>query len=578
MTRAIPTILVPLLAAAFLSAQDEKKPEVRRLDIRSLTNALTETTATFPFAASPVRAGGAGEASVHSLWGQRGEDERQDDVIPAIVRFALHCDAEPDACRELVSANDGWLQLSGPARFLDQGPRVLAELRRATATVQVEISVLPPEALASLSSAILDPAKADRLLEIAKPLASMRAHVRPGSQTLFEAVARRAYVKDYDTEVAQDAKGADPVIDVIAEGLRASVRVDRTPGGAFVLSVEGQQSELNGPMRAQVLTYTTPATLQLPRVWWSSTSASARVENRGAIVIGNDVAPRSAWMVRVIEPAPAKPADDVSLQILPIRAVARAGVRPRGPDFRSPNVSGMDASSVGEAAEEASPRINVDGLVEKIRALRPDVAPEERRVLQVGGFLVLDGNRAFVTEARDLVSKAVDDSTHALSVEVRAGTVAAAGFTAPGSDELEALAAMLPRHTFTAAMPGDRVVILAGETHAYLKDRDVEIAQTSTVSDPIVDTFFTGLSASCEAVPSDQGRCAIDFRLEYQELIEMSTIATGSSEVPEIELPRIAATVSDVSTEIPMGSWALLQSSPLEGTDRQLVVLIRINS
>jgi len=84
-------------------------------------------------------------------------------------------------------------------------PRVLADLRRALSTIEVELSVLPPEALASLSSAILDPAKADRLLEIAKPVSTMRTHVRPGSQTLLEAVARRAYVKDYDTEVAQDS-------------------------------------------------------------------------------------------------------------------------------------------------------------------------------------------------------------------------------------------------------------------------------------------------------------------------------------------------------------------------------------
>ena len=130
MTRAIPTILLLFLTAASLRAQDEKPAEIRRHDVRSLMSALAETSVRFPFTTSPVRTGGAGESAVRSLWGQRSEDVRQDDAIQEIVRFALRCDAEPDDCRERLFATDGWLQVSGPARFHEQVPRVLADLRR----------------------------------------------------------------------------------------------------------------------------------------------------------------------------------------------------------------------------------------------------------------------------------------------------------------------------------------------------------------------------------------------------------------------------------------------------------------
>ena len=75
-----------------------------------------------------------------------------------------------------------------------------------------------------------------------------------------------------------------------------------------------------------------------------------------------------------------------------------------------------------------------------MRALNPDVAAEERRALNVGGFVALDGNRAFLAAARELVTKVVDDATRALSIELRVGTVPAAGFVLPAADQLETLA------------------------------------------------------------------------------------------------------------------------------------------
>lgn len=215
--------------------------------------------------------------------------------------------------------------------------------------------------------------------------------------------------------------------------------------------------------------------------------------------------------------------------------------------------------------------------MEQVAALRPDgVDRSACHARKIAGLVALAGDDRFVAAASALVTRIVDGATRGFSFEVRFGTAPAAGFVLPASDEMSTLAAALPHRASTAGIAGDRVVLVAGEGHAYLKDRDVEIAHSVAADDPIVDVFTTGLSMSCQALPAGDGRCSVEVSLEYQELIELLPVATGSTEVPETELPRIAATVADVPLDVALGSWTLVHSAPLEGTGSQVVVMIRV--
>ena len=247
--------------------------------------------------------------------------------------FALGATREPDDARDRVYASDGWLYVSGPRRFHEQVPGVLAELRRALATIEVELSILPARGAREASSAVLDAAEGRPPSRDREAARDASHPLRPGSQTLLEAVARRAYVKDYDTEVAQELEGGRSAHRRDPEGHPRER--PRRPDARTALRrrrSRARQAELDGPMRTQILTSTSPATLQLPRMWWTSTSASARLENRGALVIGNDAAPRSAWMVRVTRAGVAEDPGEPAVQLLPLRAVTRVGLRTRAPD------------------------------------------------------------------------------------------------------------------------------------------------------------------------------------------------------------------------------------------------------
>jgi hypothetical protein len=205
------------------------------------------------------------------------------------------------------------------------------------------------------------------------------------------------------------------------------------------------------------------------------------------------------------------------------------------------------------------------------------VADETQRARVIGSHLALSGDRKFVAEAAELATNLAAEATRGYSIEARVGTVPAAGFRIPPPEQLATLESVLTQRAMTAAIAGDRAVLLGGEAHAYLKDRDIEIAQATSVDDPIVDVFFTGFAITCQPAPAGEARCAVDLRIEYQELLELNPLATGSKEVPETELPRIGATFGGVRTDVALGSWTVVHAAPLDGTDRQLIVMIRIN-
>jgi hypothetical protein len=232
-----------------------------------------------------------------------------------------------------------------------------------------------------------------------------------------------------------------------------------------------------------------------------------------------------------------------------------------------------------EPDSEPARRLDPDRMREELAALGREGAPEEERpVRRIGTFVAVDADPTLVSRADALIGRLADEVCRGFSIEVRFGTVPAAGFVMPAHDELDTLASTLSHRAQSAAIAGDRVVLLGGEAHSYLKDRDVEIGNQVSIDDPMVNFFFTGLSFSCAVLPAGGDRCTLDTWFEYQELVEMPTVPTGSIDVPDAELPRIAAVQGAVPVDVAIGSWALVSTAPLEGLGTQLVVMVRVRS
>ena len=99
-----------------------------------------------------------------------------------------------------------------------------------------------------------------------------------------------SYVKDYDVEVAQTAFIADPLIDVVQDGLTLDVRPTISHDRKYVtLEIKPTVANLTRPIRTfetNLSGLTTPVIIELPELQVQSAATTVRVPDNGYLVIG----------------------------------------------------------------------------------------------------------------------------------------------------------------------------------------------------------------------------------------------------------------------------------------------------
>ncbi|MEZ6196086.1 MAG: tetratricopeptide repeat protein [Planctomycetota bacterium] len=98
------------------------------------------------------------------------------------------------------------------------------------------------------------------------------------------------YVKDYDVEVAQTAYIADPIVDIIQDGLVLDVRPTVSHDRRYVtLELQPTVAILGRPIRTFVTPLaglTTTVTIELPELQYRSAATTVKVPDGGSVVIG----------------------------------------------------------------------------------------------------------------------------------------------------------------------------------------------------------------------------------------------------------------------------------------------------
>ena len=98
------------------------------------------------------------------------------------------------------------------------------------------------------------------------------------------------YVKDYDVEVAQTAFIADPLVDIIQDGLVLDVRPTVSHDRKYVtLEVRPTVASLNRPITTFVTSLaglTTPVIIELPELTYREAATTVRVPDNGWVVLG----------------------------------------------------------------------------------------------------------------------------------------------------------------------------------------------------------------------------------------------------------------------------------------------------
>jgi tetratricopeptide (TPR) repeat protein len=99
-----------------------------------------------------------------------------------------------------------------------------------------------------------------------------------------------SYVKDYDVEVAQTAFIADPLVDIVQDGLTLDVRPTVSHDRKFVtLEVQPTLATLVRPIRTfetNLSGLTVPVVIELPEIRYSQAATTVKVPDDGYVVIG----------------------------------------------------------------------------------------------------------------------------------------------------------------------------------------------------------------------------------------------------------------------------------------------------
>ncbi len=569
-----PLILFLVLVGAGTVLRGQDPGAARSYDFRMLERLGATFDRNLPIETPPLRPGAAGEASMRYLWTEQRESTVRfgDGEISPLLRAAAGV---------APNADPGQVMEGGGARFTFRGSverqqqfaSSIAQLVEAIAAEAiVDIFEIPAAATVNIDKNVLDPKQVSDLLAAVKPTRSQRVRAQFGVQAAIDSVTRKAYVKDYDVEVAQSSSAGDPLIDVLLSGFRGTVRVEPTIDGRLAITIRASDQHEVAAMKSHVVKFPTEGTIQLPTVAWSCAGASALVVNEGGVLFGNNVNDRGLWLARVRRAAQPKPLAIEGAELLPVGPL----VLPVLTQAARSHVGVVNASGNSDPAAEAS----AEDLFHYDRQWIADnlfgSTVGDHDVTMVGTSLAVVANDAQRKSAREMITRLTRDVARTVSLEVRAGVLDASAAPDPAVDD-SSVAAALPLRLRTCARTRDSVLMVAATCEAYMKDEDVEIAEKATIADPNVDVLQTGLSCSATVTTAGENRWVVEWTLRYSEHAgKMGSVLTTHDDTGPIDLPELRG-VSLGGQSLPeAGTWVEVCRTTVAGTDKVFLAFIRL--
>jgi HPt (histidine-containing phosphotransfer) domain-containing protein len=358
---------------------------------------------------------------------------------------------------------------------------------------------------------------------------------------------------------------------------------------------------LEDPPRRITLGFLGGAQLELPASDDNLCVGSASVSSGGGFLLGQDHGPEGVWLIRVREKEPTATPSSGGSRFLPLGDLTSVPLLVDPVELRGTQPSGGihvdEETLVQQLGEMAYERLfDPADLRDRIR-WESDELGLQGNVALVGHHLYLRGSPAFLDWAASQIgelNRALASET--VEIEVRMDTLErSTALALVATEDPESLAERLDHRLLGACRLGDSLLLLGGTERFYLVDYDVEIAQAAAIPDPIVTDLFEGTSFWCRPNRAGSGVLSAWIDLQVQaparEMREIpvsvweprdaerkddTPMPTGTYGLSAlIELPATARAELTSNIRLPDGEWTLLCSTPLAGSDRQLVAVIR---
>ncbi len=407
-----------------------------------------------------------------------------------------------------------------------------------------------------------------------------------------------AYVSDYDVEVAQKAWVADSLVSVLETGLEVAVRsCPRISGDGIQLEFTTDDVGRKASWR-QAATSEDVGNVSLPSVSFSQAFSSVVVPKGHTAVVwsGNSTEGGFAYLVRprIVDPPASDSAGsrwigsgEFRLGVFPAHTLVSARADSALPSQFRNGVALVDPDSDmwGEDDEDRDPawRLDEDFVIETLYENTGGQSWDEMgpSIFWSNGYLyVIQKAEHLVSVERLLqrLEKQVTAGSYSVTAELWMLTADSAKAIGSGTVSGESLQKMrtdgeLVWAAQVSTLSGSTSQLVQGSEQSYLRDYDVEIAQESTLADPVIDSYLTG--GCLEASVNVRGAGMIELRSRVQlarSEREPTRFDLDAPRLGTIELPQVQNTDIGGSTLMKPGTSVTLGQRTI-GNKRLLVVV-----
>jgi hypothetical protein len=376
------------------------------------------------------------------------------------------------------------------------------------------------------------------------------------------------YVYDVNVEVAQEAKIGDPQIAALFEGIRIAVEPHvLTESSDLVLYTQFAFGEQRQPLVSRGSGHNDMPSLDVPSVNSNSGVFSGRVRNGGALLLSVQGESAGGGSMLLVVSATRQDSDDSTgeeLGIFPVSALLSPALR-----LTVTNTSDDSYTESPFRLEHAErqdrslgPR-DQDGMFNLISNALGFDDGEELSIQ--GGHVIVKGRPETRRSAMRIVRGLQDQwltaarvALHTTLHEVHfSDTVFPKGGAGPVAG---AEVRSLHRITFPALL-GRPHTVIRGHESTVIRDIDVEIAQNSSISDPIVDQIFSGVILSLYVFPQQRG-VGIETELDLLHVPAPQRRPRETKDGGDLYLPRTARSRFSHSGSVPSGQDLFLGEGP----------------
>ena len=451
-------------------------------------------------------------------------------------------------------------------KMLEQLGQLLDELRRTrTPKLRVQLHLVPRTASVDAEAGALTKAQVDRLKSGKVLLAE--STLQHGIAGQIRTGRHVAFLGDFDVEVAQEARIAQPVIRELWDGLLSELHVGVLSNGDVCVQGRLRLSELTR-MRDKDCEAPWLGRLQLPTVGFHSIWASGCFESGGGLLVGaSGVDSDHLILISATRLSPVS------------HRVGRALVVPT-------SLSLAPLSFLPQLGKEVSDDDAVLLHADEVQAYIRHSVPSELWDDSDQTDLHVDRRGLILTSPTELHAPFLESLKKLEAQNLQTGALelrydflsadASASFSSEGEGPGR-VAAALDGRILTSSIMGTDFQVIAGSEQLLIPSYQVEIASKSQIADPQVQPLFSGVWFRGNL--SSTGASDVALRGEFlatDPVQEPVSVDPKCTDVGVVELFNQRKILVHVSGSLTPGSWSVIHAAKHPGQEGLFVLVAKL--